>query len=264
MDARTLQENATDLLVAVRPAASNRTDPARTASRRARTTRDVPRRPAMLLSALLAGGVVAAGWGLSAPEAAAEATSVLEAQQALLTGEESLEVKPQASVTVAEAEARLQEVAASRAARAQEEAAAAAAAAEAARPKTVFPVKGARLTSSFGTRWGRQHGGIDLAAPMMTPEYAAADGVVLRAGAASGYGQVVYILHESGEVTVYGHMEKIRVEPGQYVDAGDTIALVGNRGRSTGPHLHFEVRIGGEDGEKIDPLAWLKDRGVDV
>jgi murein DD-endopeptidase MepM/ murein hydrolase activator NlpD len=65
-------------------------------------------------------------------------------------------------------------------------------------------------------------------------------------------------------VTVYGHMVQILVEPGQYVDAGETIALLGNEGRSTGPHLHFEVRVGGEDGEKIDPIGWLNDRGVDV
>jgi murein DD-endopeptidase MepM/ murein hydrolase activator NlpD len=259
MAARSPQESPTELLVAVRSAAESGS-----ARRRSRTTPDVSRRPALLLTALLVGGLAAAGWGVGAPQASAEATSVLEAQQALLTGEEGLEVKPQASVTMAEAEARLQDVAASRAARAEEEAAAAAAAVEAARPKTVLPVAGARLTSTFGSRWGRMHEGIDLAAPMRTPEYAAADGVVLRAGPASGYGQVVYILHEGGEVTVYGHMIEILVEPGQYVDAGETIALLGNEGRSTGPHLHFEVRVGGEDGERIDPIGWLNDRGVDV
>jgi murein DD-endopeptidase MepM/ murein hydrolase activator NlpD len=259
MDARPRQEARTELLVAVRPHASSRGR-----RRSAPPAREVPRRPALLLSALLVGGLAAAGLGLQGvPEASAEATSVLEAQQ-LLGDEEGLEVKPQASVTVAEAQARLQEVSASRAARAEEEAAAAAAAAEAARPKTVLPVDGARLTSTFGARWGSFHEGIDLAAPMRTPEYAAADGVVLRAGSASGYGQAVYILHESGDVTVYGHMVKILVEPGQYVDAGETIALLGNEGRSTGPHLHFEVRVGGEDGEKIDPIGWLKERGVDV
>jgi murein DD-endopeptidase MepM/ murein hydrolase activator NlpD len=258
MDARLGQDAPTDLLVTVGP-------PARSGGRRRRPPADVPRRPALLLSALLVGGLAAAGLGLQSPTAAAEATSVLEAQQAqLLSADEGLELKPQASVTVAEAEARLQEVSASRAARAKEEAAAAAAAAEAARPKTVLPVKGARLTSTFGPRWGSFHEGIDLAAPMRTPEYAAADGVVLRAGPAGGYGQAVYILHESGDVTVYGHMVQILVEPGQYVDAGDTIALLGNEGRSTGPHLHFEVRVGGEDGRKIDPIGWLNDRGVDV
>jgi murein DD-endopeptidase MepM/ murein hydrolase activator NlpD len=99
---------------------------------------------------------------------------------------------------------------------------------------------------------------------MQTPEYAAADGVVLRAGSASGFGLAVYILHDNGDVTVYGHMDSISVAPGDYVEAGDTIALLGNRGQSTGPHLHFEVHRGGEDGERVDPIAWLADRGVHV
>jgi murein DD-endopeptidase MepM/ murein hydrolase activator NlpD len=65
-------------------------------------------------------------------------------------------------------------------------------------------------------------------------------------------------------VTVYGHMEQILVQPGQVVRAGDTIALLGNRGQSTGPHLHFEVHAGGLDGPKVDPLPWLRDRGVAI
>ncbi|WP_116450055.1 M23 family metallopeptidase [Blastococcus litoris] len=252
---RARSEAPTDLLTAVRPAARHG------APTRSRTAPRVTRRPALLLSALLAGGVAAAGLGLhSAPAASAEATSVLEAQQELLGSEEGLEVKPQASVTVAEAQARLEEVAASRAARAEAEAQAR----EAARPKFVLPINGARLTSGFASRWGTFHYGIDLAAPMRTPEYAAGDGVVLRAGAASGFGLAVYILHENGDVTVYGHMDSILVEPGQYVEAGETIALLGNRGQSTGPHLHFEVHKGGEDGERINPIPWLAERGVRV
>ena len=255
MDARFGREAPTDLLVAVRP-------PSRYgAPRRRYGSAGVTRRPALLLAALLAGGIGAAGLGLTgAPAASAEATSVLEAQQALLAEDEVVEVMPQASVTVAEAQARLQEVAASRAARAEAEAAAI----EAARPKAVFPIDGARLTSSFGPRWGTTHQGLDLAAPMLTPEYAAADGVVLRAGSASGFGLAVYILHDNGDVTVYGHMEKILVEAGQYVNAGETIALVGSRGQSTGPHLHFEVYEGGLEDSRVDPMAWLRERGVDV
>ena len=152
------------------------------------------------------------------------------------------------------------EAAAPRAARAEPEAQAR----EAARPKFVLPINGARYTGCFCSRWGTFHWGIALAAPMRTPEYAAGDGVVLRAGAASGFGLAVYILHENGDVTVYGHMDEILVEPGQYVEAGETIALLGNRGQSTGPHLHFEVHQGGEDGKRIDPVAWLNERGVDV
>ncbi|WP_255362230.1 M23 family metallopeptidase [Blastococcus aurantiacus] len=257
-------DTPTDLLVAVEPSRH------RAASRRARRApRPRPaRRPGVLLGALLTGGLAAAFLGFSGPAgAASESTSVLAAQQEMLSAEEQLEVLPQASVTVAEAEARLREVAASRAARAEAAVAAeaaAAAAAEAARPKTVMPVDGARLTSGYGGRWGTFHYGIDLAAPMHTPEYAAADGVVLRAGSASGFGLAVYILHENGDVTVYGHMDKILVEPGDYVDAGETIALLGNRGQSTGPHLHFEVHKGGMNGKRVNPVPWLRERGVDI
>jgi murein DD-endopeptidase MepM/ murein hydrolase activator NlpD len=99
---------------------------------------------------------------------------------------------------------------------------------------------------------------------MRTPEYAAMDGVVLEAGPASGYGLAVYIQHKNGDVTVYGHMDQILVSAGQVVKAGDTIALLGNRGQSTGPHLHFEVHKGGLNGTKIDPIPWLAARGVKV
>ena len=99
-------------------------------------------------------------------------------------------------------------------------------------------------------RWGTLHAGIDLAAPMRTPEMAAMDGVVLKAGPASGFGLAVYIQHANGDVTVYGHMDQILVPDGQVVKAGDVIALLGNRGQATGPHLHFEVHVGGINGHK--------------
>ena len=213
--------------------------------------------PGVVLTALLTGGVAAAVFGVNgATVASADGTSVLDSLAITDEGE----LLPQASITVAEAQARLQEVAASRAARAEAEAQAR----EAARPKFVMPIDGARMTSCFCSRWGTFHWGIDLAAPMRTPEYAAGDGVVLRAGAASGFGLAVYILHENGDVTVYGHMDSILVEPGQFVEAGETIALLGNRGQSTGPHLHFEVHQGGEEGKRINPLPWLAERGVTV
>ena len=155
-------------------------------------------------------------------------------------------------IAQAEMEQRLGQLAASRAARA-----------EAARPDAVMPVNG-RITSAYGARWGTTHYGLDIAAPMLTAEYAAADGVVLRAGAASGFGLAVYLLHDNGDVTVYGHMERILVEAGQEVRAGDTIALLGSRGQSTGPHLHFEVFQGGLDGPRVDPLGWLRERGVAI
>lgn len=222
------------------------------------------RRPAALLVALALGGVLAGVLGLPSPTPAGAApdTEVVEALQAseYASFAEETAVLPQMAITEAQAQERLAEVAASRAARDAE----AAAAAEAARPTVVAPVDGARMTTCFCMRWGAMHWGVDLAAPMLTPEYAVEDGVVLRAGAASGYGQAVYILGVSGDVTVYGHMEEIEVSAGDTVEAGQTIALLGSRGQSTGPHLHFEVHQGGMDGERVDPVEWLADRGVDL
>ena len=82
------------------------------------------------------------------------------------------------------------------------------------------------------------------------------DGVVLEAGPASGFGLAVYIQHENGDVTVYGHMDQILVPDGQVVKAGDVIALLGNRGQATGPHLHFEVHVGGSKAaDRSSPVA---------
>ena len=240
---------------------------------RAGRTRRSPlgrRRPAALLAALVIGGVAAAAVIGTQSVPVAGADEPLAVADLLGTDAEGLlevELSAQGSITEVEAKARLAQVAATRAERAaaaEAAEAAAAAAAEAARPKAVLPVEDARLTSCFCQRWGTMHWGIDLAAPMLTPEYAAEDGVVLRAGAASGYGLAVYILGVSGDVTIYGHMEEIQVAAGDVVSAGDQIALLGNRGQSTGPHLHFEVHQGGMDGKRIDPVAWLRERGVDI
>jgi murein DD-endopeptidase MepM/ murein hydrolase activator NlpD len=227
------------------------------------------RRPAALLAALVVGGLAAAVVGTqSLPSAdAEESVAVSDLLGSDAEGMVEPELSPQEAITEVEARARLEQVAASRAQRQAEQQAAAAAAAEAAEaaePDAVLPVDGARMTTCFCMRWGTMHWGIDLAAPMLTPEYAAEDGVVVRAGAASGFGQAVYVLGVSGDVTVYGHMEKILVDAGDVVSAGDKIALLGSRGQSTGPHLHFEVHKGGMDGKRIDPVAWLRARGVDI
>jgi murein DD-endopeptidase MepM/ murein hydrolase activator NlpD len=221
-------------------------------------------RSGLLLAALLSGGLAAGVLGVHAtPGQAAEPTSVAAAQQALLSDGDEVEVAPQASITEAEAAERLRQVAASRATR-QAAADAASQAAQPPAPECVLPVAGAQLTSTFSVRWGVMHWGIDLAAPMRTPEYAARDGVVLRAGASQGFGLAVYIKHENGDVTVYGHMDSITVKVGQFVQAGERIALLGMRGESTGPHLHFEVHKDSEYGGKIDPLPWLRACGVSI
>ena len=134
-------------------------------------------------------------------------------------------------------------------------------AAELARPKWVRPGTG-YLSSCFCARWGTFHYGIDLAASYGAPIYAAGDGVVIKAGPASGFGKWVVIEHADGYVTVYGHMEKFLVTVGERVQAGQLIALVGAEGESTGPHLHFEVHANGLDGRRVDPIPWLAARGV--
>lgn len=125
------------------------------------------------------------------------------------------------------------------------------------------PVKGARLTSTFGYRIdpvtgkpGASHRGIDLAAPVGTPIYSVADGVVVKAGPARGYGNWVVIDHGGGIQTLYAHMysDQIYVRPGQKVKRGEHIAGMGSAGKSTGSHLHFEVIM---NGQKVNPQQFL-------
>lgn len=118
-----------------------------------------------------------------------------------------------------------------------------------------------RVTSQYGRRWGRLHAGVDIAAGMGAPIYATAAGTVKSAGSESGYGRAVRIVHGDGTVTVYAHMSRLLVSAGQRVAAGEQIGKEGNTGRSTGPHLHFEVRV---NGTPVNPITWLRKRGVDI
>jgi murein DD-endopeptidase MepM/ murein hydrolase activator NlpD len=109
--------------------------------------------------------------------------------------------------------------------------------------------------SPFGTRWGKFHQGIDLPAPIGTPVFAAADGRVIYAGnGIRGYGNLVVLKHPGDLLTVYAHNSVLLVSEGQSVRVGDRLALVGQSGHATGPHLHFEVRTG-----QIprDPMSYL-------
>ena len=116
----------------------------------------------------------------------------------------------------------------------------------------IYPVQGV-LTSGFGMRWGRMHEGIDIAAPTGTPIHAAASGTVIYAGWMGGYGNIVIIDHGNGFATAYGHQSAIYVTSG-YVDQGQVIGGVGSTGHSTGPHVHFEIRV---NGVPVDPLNYL-------
>ncbi|MEE4119332.1 MAG: M23 family metallopeptidase [Paracoccaceae bacterium] len=119
-----------------------------------------------------------------------------------------------------------------------------------------MPVRsGYRLTSGFGQRWGRLHAGTDFAGAHGTPIYATADGVVTHAGWLSGYGRLVKIQHEFGIETRYAHMSRIRVSEGERVVKGQRIGDMGNTGRSTGTHLHYETRV---NGEPINPMNFIR------
>jgi murein DD-endopeptidase MepM/ murein hydrolase activator NlpD len=126
---------------------------------------------------------------------------------------------------------------------------------------SAMPVRDARWTSGFGTRSdpfrGRaaMHAGIDMAGPVGTPIYATADGVVGHAGTRGAYGNLVELEHGAGIATRYGHLSRIMVEPGSRVRRGDIIGLMGSTGRSTGSHLHYEIRL---DGRAINPLPFLQ------
>ncbi|MGA5465291.1 M23 family metallopeptidase [Mycobacterium sp. NPDC050041] len=127
------------------------------------------------------------------------------------------------------------------------------------RPQFAFPAQGI-LTSGFGQRWGTLHGGLDIANAIGTPIYAASAGEVIASGPTPGFGMWVKIRDVVGTVTLYGHIDTATVQVGERVLAGDQIATMGNRGNSTGPHLHFEVHRNGAD--KADPMSWLRERGV--
>ena len=122
-------------------------------------------------------------------------------------------------------------------------------------PTYIKPITGGTLTSTFKWRWGRMHKGIDWAVPKGTAVRASCGGTVVSAGWSGGYGNCITIRHPDGKQTRYGHLSKILVSAGQKVDQGQKIALSGNTGRSTGPHVHFEILV---NGTQVNPLKYLQ------
>jgi murein DD-endopeptidase MepM/ murein hydrolase activator NlpD len=123
-----------------------------------------------------------------------------------------------------------------------------------------WPVDAPRVTSLFGSRWGRAHEGIDLQAAIGTPVYAADGGEVVYAGnTVRGYGNMVVVKHADALMTVYAHNSVLLVKVGQHVSSGQRIALSGQSGHATGPHVHFEVR---RDQVPRDPLQFLPGRSA--
>ncbi|MBE7191370.1 MAG: M23 family metallopeptidase [Gordonia polyisoprenivorans] len=129
------------------------------------------------------------------------------------------------------------------------------------RPRSTAPTVGV-VTSGYGMRWGVEHYGLDIANDIGTPVVSVTDGLVIDAGQATGFGLWVRVRHDDGTIAVYGHINETLVAVGQRVIAGQEVATVGNRGNSTGPHLHFEVRQ--PDGSRLDTAGWLQARGIEV
>ncbi len=129
------------------------------------------------------------------------------------------------------------------------------------------PVENVSLSSDFGNRSDpfnghkRMHQGIDIRGPLGTPVYATADGVVTRAQWANGYGNLVEINHGNGLETRYGHLSRLIAQPNERVRRGQLIGLMGSTGRSTGSHLHYEVRIAGN---AVNPLPYIQGTNYEI
>ncbi|MBO8193146.1 M23 family metallopeptidase [Streptomyces oryzae] len=131
----------------------------------------------------------------------------------------------------------------------------------------VAPVKNYSLSAGFassGKRWASSHTGQDFAVPVGTPVRAVGAGTVVSTRCGGPFGNHIVIRHPNGYYTQYAHLSRIQTKPGAHVRAGERIGLSGNTGNSTGPHLHFEVRVTPQDGSGIDPVPWLRSRGVEV
>jgi murein DD-endopeptidase MepM/ murein hydrolase activator NlpD len=220
-----------------------------------------PARGRVLIGAMAAGAAAAAAHSATEAPDHSKAETVLAAQTAATNGGpisssgggmQLVTVQPAANVAVHNAE--LAHGVAFAQERAQREA-------RLQQPLFIMPTKGI-FTSGFGYRWGVLHAGIDLANSIGTPIHAVSDGVVIDSGPTAGYGMWVKLRHADGTVTLYGHVNTTLVSVGQRVMAGDQIATMGNRGNSTGPHLHFEVLLGGS--QRVDPVPWLAKRGLSV
>ncbi|THV38575.1 M23 family metallopeptidase [Glycomyces buryatensis] len=184
----------------------------------------------------------------AAAEAAAAEAAAAEAAAAEAAAAEAAQ-KEAEEQAAAEAEAEAQRLA-------EEEAAAA----EAARPDWISP-SDSSITSTYGERWGRLHAGLDFGNNTGDDIWTIADGTVTYAGWMDGYGNFVVVDHGDGVTTAYGHATEVLVSVGDEVSQGDVVSLTGSTGNSTGPHLHFEVRI---DDEQVDPMGWLEERGVEL
>jgi murein DD-endopeptidase MepM/ murein hydrolase activator NlpD len=221
----------------------------------------------LAVTAVAAGAIATAGHALAtdldAPTGETRADLALtSAGTAAAPGAGALDAATTGVLAVAPATDRSAAPHAASLAKARKVADAAAAREAAARaPQFVLPAQG-RFTSGFGARWGTSHKGVDIANAIGTPIVSVADGTVIESGPASGFGMWVRVQLGDGTINVYGHVNRSYVTEGQKVRAGQQIAEIGNRGESTGPHLHFEIWA--PNGTKINPLPWLLQHGIEV
>ncbi|MEU8530796.1 M23 family metallopeptidase [Streptomyces sp. NPDC048629] len=190
----------------------------------------------------------------------------------------ALAAAPASAAVAAQADAQAQAAAKTAAAVKQAAAKAKAVKAKAAKPAKakkaawVKPVSRYTLTASYnqgGAMWAHKHSGQDFAVPVGTPVKAAAAGTVVKAGPYGGgdgpaYGNAIVVKHANGKYSQYAHLSKINVHIGQKVGAGQKIALSGNTGNSSGPHLHFEIRNTPNYGSALNPAAFLRTVGVSI
>ncbi|MFF5156485.1 M23 family metallopeptidase [Streptomyces sp. NPDC000348] len=229
----------------------------RVTSRSSRVTSLIRTRAAVLAAGL--GASVALGAGVAAAADTTAASGVASAVEA--------QAAAQAKAAKAQA-AKAAEVKAAKAAQAKK----AAQAAAKKKASWIDPVKSYRLSASFaqnGGMWASKHSGQDYAVPTGTPVMAAHGGTVVKAGgngAGDGpaYGNAIVIRHGNGTYSQYAHLSQVHVKPGQIVKTGQRIALSGNTGNSSGPHLHFEIRTTPNYGSAVDPVKFLRAQGVTV
>jgi murein DD-endopeptidase MepM/ murein hydrolase activator NlpD len=128
--------------------------------------------------------------------------------------------------------------------------------------KWVRPIGKWNLTSGYGSRWGRLHAGLDLAAPIGTPLKAMTSGTVVNTSYSGGRGNMLEIQHWDGTVVVYAHMSRIDVRAGQALTPGQVVGAVGNTGASRGPHLHLEVHSTPNKYSPVNPVPLLQSHGL--
>jgi murein DD-endopeptidase MepM/ murein hydrolase activator NlpD len=227
--------------------------PGRYRGRRRVPTPPRSRYAAVVTTAVVGAGVVALGTSAALPDLKGQTT---------LGGSDSTSVSAAGGIGGGNELAERQQTVANRASRGHTRDTALSISQQPGQDIWLLPLRtGYDVSSRFGPRWGVLHPGVDLTAVEGTPYYAAGAGTVILARYNGGYGYNVMIQHDDGVVSVYGHSSKLIVKEGQRVQAGDLLGLTGNTGFSTGPHLHFEIRV---NGKAIEPLAFMRKHGVDV